>query len=244
MYRDLPFPGPPENAAIVDMVDNFIRLDFTYMPQGFSDVKGANYSNISVIGRSEPMLGYAGSGARMLSVQLIFAAHGRNGSSIYDCAMKEVIIPTRIARSWLYPDYSKGRLRGLNAPGTPHPVLFVIGEWFSVRCVVKNVQVNYKAPWGYNDVLISSITTPKTGFFGWVEGVLSRLPQGVTSILTQSSAQAYPDNVTVESRSSMVPLIAEVNISLQEASENTEYSPWDWNQVLNNSDTPPELENK
>jgi len=46
------------------------RIRFTYMHDGWNESKSAQYSSTAVLGRSEPVRGYMGSGPRVLQIQL------------------------------------------------------------------------------------------------------------------------------------------------------------------------------
>lgn len=136
-----PAARPTENAYLAQLKEGELEavVTFDYLPQTFSETKSANYSNINVIGRSEPIAGYAHSGPRVFQISLVFAANSD--------AEKEVLAPVRLLRSWLYPDYSTP-----SVPQTPPPLLFGVGKWLEQRVILLRADVKYHGPFRYSVV--------------------------------------------------------------------------------------------
>lgn len=130
--------NPTDNAFILDM-NTGTRITFNWMPASFSESKSANYANTQILGRSEPVLGYASSGPRVFSIPLVFAAHND--------AFNEVVQTTRAVRSWVYPDYTAS-----GEPQLPPRLVLQVGSWLSSRCVCRSVDIQYHAPWGRSPV--------------------------------------------------------------------------------------------
>jgi len=174
--------NPVDEVVLYDLVKPGLReIRVEYMPPSFSESKSANYAQVPILGRSEPLLGYQGSGPRVFTITLHFASMGQD-------PWTDVIKPIQLIRSWLYPDYTQ------DLPNIPPRVLFVVGAWLSSRCVAARADVTYHAPWG-------------------------RLP---------FSRQAFsPGSAGGAERDSMVPYWAEVNLVLQEVTENSNTTPWD-----------------
>lgn len=198
-------PGPPiGEAALIDLTkgaggllselfgSGLHEIRFPYMPESFSESKSAEYAQVPVLGRSEPLLGYRGSGPRIFNLNLTFVAHAE--------PFLEVIKPIWLIRSWVYPDYSD------DLPNVPPRVLFVVGKWLSQRCVVLRVDITYHAPWG-------------------------RLPWSTQ--ITTPGGLTDPFSLL---KDSVLPYWAEVSLTLQETAENTDYTPWDHNQVYEGED--------
>ena len=109
------------------------KLVFEQMPFSFAEAKNANYADIGILGRSEPIKGYANSGPRQFNLNLKFVAE----TSI-ELQVQEKV---RWVRSLVYPDYSASFIR------TPPPVVFTVGTWMSSRCVAISYNVVRSAPW-------------------------------------------------------------------------------------------------
>lgn len=127
------------------------RITFTWMPEMFDESKTAEYAEVNIIGRSEPILGYSHSSARRFQIPLVFAA-------TYS-PVEEVLKPIWLIRSWLYPDY-----REASQPNVPPRVLLVVGKWLSQRCVVTRADIKYHGPWGRKPVS-TQIEMPEGGPF-------------------------------------------------------------------------------
>jgi hypothetical protein len=200
------------------------RIDFRYTFDSFDDTKSANYGEINVIGRSEPILGYSGSGPRIFNIPLIFAHAGATGAgglgiNPYQTHWEEVIRPVWLVRSWLYPDYSNPM-----RPNVPPILLLVMGSWLSQRCVARSASVRYHGPWGRGRGIVK-------GEFGdnmYETGSIQfDMPIGFNGGVDPFKAR----------KDSMLPTWVEINIVLQEVMDNTSYTPYDMNQVRQGYDT-------
>jgi hypothetical protein len=140
--------SPVTEAVLIDLLaasdpsvtgEGLDRITFKWMPEMFDESKQAEYANINIIGRSEPILGYSHSSPRVFQISLVFAAEVN--------PYEEVIRPIWLIRSWVYPDY-----RDEVMPNVPPRVLLVVGNWLSQRCVAIRVDVKYHGPWGRGPV--------------------------------------------------------------------------------------------
>lgn len=201
------------------------RIYFKYTFNQFEETKSANYAEVNIMGRSEPMLGYAGSGPRIFTLPLVFAATEQNFH------FSQVIAPIWLIRSWLYPDYNTTQ-----QPKTPPPLLLVMGSWLSQRVVARSATIRYHGPWGrthlttnlYNDLMgVSDLTADqiKESLFRG-SSQLEMLPAGAKFIGTRSPF-----------KDSMLPMWVEVTLVLQETMDNTVYTPFDTRNVRKGEDT-------
>lgn len=129
-------PKNPYSEVVLYDVVKRKEIRVLYMPHSFSETKTANYAQMSILGRSEPILGYSNSGPRTFNINLHFAE--TSGDPFQD-----VIKPVRLCRSWLYPDYSDAVL-----PNLPPRIILAVGQWLVQRCVALRVDVTYSHPWG------------------------------------------------------------------------------------------------
>lgn len=156
----LGFPGPAvTEAALIDLTPNdgsaqnsitdafwnFFgplfgqpagRIIFQYMPEAFTESKSVNYQDVDIIGRSEPVLGYRSSGARIFNIVLTLVA-GETPDVVFD-----VIRPLWLVRSWAYPNYTDTKV-----PNIPARLVFVVGSWLIQQVVLLRYDITYKAPW-------------------------------------------------------------------------------------------------
>jgi hypothetical protein len=228
-------PQPiPDQAMLIDLTTSE-RLYFTFMPSSFSERKEAQYAQVSILGRSEPILGYSHSTGRVFSITLTFAAH-QNPPQI------DVLDKVRLIRSWVYPKYGAG------APTVPPRLLLKIGRWLSQRVVLLEYNITYKAPWGYSPVSVAEDSWAETG----VDPNLPRMPANMTPdpnwwwnsegpasyFVPQDSATGgiTPVSPTGTGASSFVPFIAEAALVLQETVPNTKSTPYGAEQVRSGED--------
>lgn len=188
------------------------RIYFKYTFDAFEENKSANYADINVIGRSEPILGYAGSGPRTFTIPLVFAA------AEVGTHWEQVIRPVWLIRSWLYPDYATPRL-----PNVPPALLLVMGSWLSQRVVARSATIRYHGPWGRGNgvpgVFDSGTYDP---LYGSTQGF--DMPPGF-----KKAGSFWKD--------SMLPMWVEVTLVLQETMDNTKGTPYDTRYVRNGWDT-------
>lgn len=197
-----------DDAFLLDLTTGD-RINFKYMPTMFTESKAANYQNTPILGRSEPILGYAGSGPRIFNFPLTFAATNNPKTDVVD--------PIRQIRSWVYPDYAQG-----DTPKVPPTLVLQVGAWLSSRCVCTRVDVRYHGPWGKAPTSSQEfpVITAAASFFG-IEfeasvnpaELLDYIPPGFTVALS------YLLN------DSMYPFWAQVDVSLQETNLNIRGGP-------------------
>jgi len=208
-----------DDAFLLDLTTGD-RINFKYMPQMFTESKTANYQNTPILGRSEPVLGYAGSSPRIFNIPLTFAATTDPKADVID--------PIRVVRSWVYPDYSEA-----NTPKVPPTLVLQVGAWLSSRCVCTRVDVRYHGPWGKAPTSSQEfpVLSAAIEFFGIEIGgsidpgeILDYVPPGfdvpLSFLLTDS----------------MYPFWAQVDVSLQETNLNIAGSPPGTREVRNAQD--------
>lgn len=204
------------------------RIYFKYTFNQFEESKSANYAEVNVMGRSEPILGYAGSGPRMFTIPLVFAATEQNFH------FSQVIAPIWLIRSWLYPDYNTTQ-----QPQAPPPLLLVMGAWLSQRCVARSATIRYHGPWGRTHLKQAAFDALWRGRIDNPGGVLAMLQEGFlngSSQLEMIPAGIKFLNPMSAFRDSMLPMWVEVNLVLQETMDNTSYTPYDTRYVRNGKD--------
>jgi len=207
--------GQVHDAMIIDLLETRV-LEFVYMPAEFSESKAAEWANVNILGRSEPIVSYSHSGPRVFNLNLWFIVHGERSYA------QEILEPIRLIRSWVYPYYSTQERGQPNTRlSTPPTLLFVVGSWLRQRCIAQRYNITYRAPWGRDDVNLSSAATVEnvTDAFGNVIG-----------------QQSVPATIVARG-DSMVPFVVEVNLQLQEVNENIpQRSPFDTFQVRHGDD--------
>lgn len=202
------------------------RIYFKYTFNQFEESKSANYAEVNIMGRSEPILGYAGSGPRMFTIPLVFAATEQNFH------FSQVIAPVWLVRSWLYPDYNTTQ-----QPQTPPPLLLVMGSWLSQRCVARSASIRYHGPWGRSHLLQSAFNaTFRDGDFFTVENLKEGFLRGSSQMEMLPAGLGFigPLSPVLDS---MLPMWVEVTLVLQETMDNTAYTPYDTRAVRNGYDT-------
>lgn len=116
-------PGTPDS-----------QLEFTCLPNEVSEEVSPNWSEMGdVIGRSAPVFGYASTGARTISFQLMFFA-------VQD-AREEVFRRVQWLQSLKYPEYQA------NFMLPPHRVRVMGGKWLYLLGFVEQCSVQWGAPW-------------------------------------------------------------------------------------------------
>ncbi len=216
-FHPLP-PGQYHNAYFIDMMRS-ITLEFTYMPQEFTESKSVDWQNINILGRSEPIVSYAWSGPRMFNITLWFVAHGERAD-----LTDEVIKPVRLIRSWAYPLYgSQSDAAQSSRMATPPLLLFVVGRWLRQRCVLRQYNITYKAPWSRHD---------DTNALSRIQDVFGPF-DGASDALERFGL----DIPTVAVGDKMIPYITQVRLTLQEVNDSVpDKSPFDTNDIYQGND--------
>lgn len=134
-----------QQAFLVDIDSpNRERLVFGWMPISISDEKAANWESVSIIGRSEPIMGYSDSGPRNFGFEFEFYASlfqsdqdNLGGLTGYDIVKQKV----DWLRSLSYPDYTGQYLK------PPHRVLLSIGALLKSIVICTSCNATYEGPW-------------------------------------------------------------------------------------------------
>lgn len=239
----LPPPGPTNDAFLIN-IGRFTdgskagggvgeerdRIEFTYMPHEIEERKSAKYANTYILGRSEPIVGYWASEARMFGLKLHFAAHGEYID--LGGAMGEVLDNVRTLRSWVYPDYEGSS--GSPGTGRPPELLLVVGQWLDQRVILRDIQIKYMAPWGYGDaelgVPLGGLLDLGLGHIIEDRNLLSESSRGLKNVGDFFGDDAFrgPDILN----DSLRPYLAVVNLSLQEVNEKV----FSYNEIRNGDD--------
>ena len=197
-----------DDAFLLDLTTGD-RVNFKYMPTMFTESKTANYQNTPILGRSEPVLGYAGSGPRIFNIPLTFAATNNPWT--------DVIQPVRTARSWVYPDYSQA-----DTPKVPPTLVLQVGAWLSSRCVCTRVDIRYHGPWGKAPTSSQEfpVLSAAASFFG-IELQANVNP----AVILDMVPPGFNVPLSYLLSDSMYPFWAQVDVSLQETNLNVRGGP-------------------
>jgi hypothetical protein len=115
-------------GALVDL-DDGTRLEWSFNPESFEDSDSVNFAKIDIPGMSHPRIQFTGGGERSLS--FVIPLH---------YSQTDVGKEIKILRSWLYSEYSGGRLTK-----APHRLLVQFGEtWQGEKWVMESCGVAYK----------------------------------------------------------------------------------------------------
>lgn len=131
----------PEAFCFILDTDSGERVEFQLMPEAISESKSAMYNEIAIIGRSLPLLGYAGSGSRTMGLGLSFAALFPEGKY----SPKWVEEQTRWLESKVYPNYEDGFVF------PPPRLLVVVGKAVGLQCIMTSVSTTWLGPWSVAD---------------------------------------------------------------------------------------------
>ncbi len=122
--------GRTETTGMLVDVDDGSRLEWEFNPESFVDSDEANFARIGIPGMSHPRIQFSSGGERTLSFVLRLH-YSRN---------KDVAAAIRKLRSWLYAEYSGGRLAK-----APHRLLVQYGgNWEDEKWVLTKVAVGYQ----------------------------------------------------------------------------------------------------
>lgn len=174
------------------------KVHFQLMPSSILEMKNVDWTDITVIGRSEPIRVYAGSGARIFSFSLMFVAsvdQDDGGTS------KGVVKKVNFLQSLTYPEVKEGI--------TLHPpvVFLVVGHLFNSRCIVRTCQTRWLGPW---DLWVEG--DPSKGKLGWKLSHLFKptLGYGLGELLGLNT------HASEKRADPYLPQVAEVNLTMEE----------------------------
>lgn len=108
------------------------KLDFCFMSDSISESVEAEWESVPIIGRSAPIFGYSGTGAKSVGLELTFAAMSD--------ATEEVMTQVQWLQSLKYPEY----VGTVMFP--PHPILLTIGTFVSLYGFLQSADVSYSGP--------------------------------------------------------------------------------------------------
>lgn len=143
-----------ESAGLFLASDPTKGVRFQMWPDNIQDSKVVNWSNIEVIGRSEPILAFHSSGSRELAFMLLFAASVDEADDIGVAKVQERV---NFLKSCSYP--TKSKETGFS---TMPPVLtLIVGDLIYTRCVIKSIDISWAGTWEFDFV-----TQLRTDFSG------------------------------------------------------------------------------
>ena len=128
----LNYPPTSQFGALIDLV-SLQQLIFPYFPWTIKVQKANVWSGTNIIARSEPVQGYSHSEARTINLELQFFA--------LTTVQAEVETKVKFLRSFSYPDYGHG------SPRPPRTALLILGDWFQMRCVLRDISTDYEGPY-------------------------------------------------------------------------------------------------
>ena len=129
---DLP---PISNCYLIREDNLYDRVSFVHIPETIPDSNAADYAEQQLYGRSEPVRAYSATGARSLSLSLIFVNHEEGK------AKEEVFDRVNWLKHTIYPEYEADLV-------LPPPVLILLlGSFVRMRCIAKSVDVQWGAPY-------------------------------------------------------------------------------------------------
>lgn len=141
-----------DSAGIFLASDPSIGVRFQLWPDSIEDSKSVNWTDIGVIGRSEPIQAYHSSSAQKFAFTLMFvaSADGSDGGTT-----DEMIAKVDFLKSLTYP-------RKVKAGYTTHPptVWLVVGTLLNCRCVVSEVSATWTGPWEIDGETVTASSTP------------------------------------------------------------------------------------
>ena len=112
-------------------------LHFDHIPNQVTTQKAANWNDVEILGRSEPLKGYSGSSAKAISLALQFSAsYDQDDEGTYEK------LETRLnfLDSLVYPEYEEHTI-------PPSRVLLSFGDWLKQVSIVRDISIQRNAPW-------------------------------------------------------------------------------------------------
>lgn len=128
-----------ESAVIALERDPSQSVSFQMMPDTFRETVSANYSNISIIGRSEPIRVYKNSNGRQIAFTLNFytSIHEEDEGSVFFMRQK-----VKFLQSLTYPERLESGI-----VTSPPVVNLTVGELFDSRGLIRSVNVVWYGTW-------------------------------------------------------------------------------------------------
>lgn len=127
------------NSVIILEADPVQRVHFQVFPDPITDTKAVQWADVSVVGRSEPVKIYAGSGPRQFAFLLTFFA---SVDADDDGTPEQVKKKVEFCQSLTYPQTTRAGIVAF-----PPVCILVVGNLISARVVAKQMSVKYTGPW-------------------------------------------------------------------------------------------------
>ena len=120
--------GTEDKGAIAE-VDNGDIIHFKLNPESIEDSKDTEFASIDIPGMSHPRYQYTGGGERVLSFTIY----------LHKGAGEDVPTAIKLLRSWLYAEYSEGKL---SEP--PKKLLIVFGDtWPDELWLLRSMRITH-----------------------------------------------------------------------------------------------------
>lgn len=118
------------------------RVQFTWLPEEWSETVGANWNETEILGRSEPYQVYASTSAKTVNIDFTFFAQGTIAGQLIDDAIEaEILSNVRFLESLVYPVVDDtGFVIG------PAPCILTLGQFWTNRVIATDVNTTYRLP--------------------------------------------------------------------------------------------------
>lgn len=130
-------------AFLLTEEDPSNRLAFQCWPEEISINKGAEYTNVDIVGRSEPVRVYSVSTAVVYNFTMVFVASVSPAEDAHSSKGLHVAKALNWLHSMTYPRYESG----IAEP--PHVLWFIVSGYIHARVVMKTAGVTHPStnPW-------------------------------------------------------------------------------------------------
>ena len=118
-------------------------LKFQFLPETINETKTANWNPIEIIARSSPIQVYSSSAAKQITLNLEFLVQPEQG--INRPTKLDIRDTINQLRALVYP--RKGGTMETFSLYCPPVVVLRCGNWWSMRCIVRNVSIDHNMPW-------------------------------------------------------------------------------------------------
>ena len=118
-----------EEKGSIAEVDTGERIMFTLNPESIEDRKATDYASVGIPGMSHPRYQFTGGGERELSFKIY----------LHKGAGEDVPTALKLLRSWLYAEYSDGKL-----VEAPKKLLIIFGDsWPDETWLLKSMHITH-----------------------------------------------------------------------------------------------------
>ena len=122
---------------------NCKQIQFTWLPEEFTETVTPNWEEVAILGRSEPFHIYANTGTKTIELDLTFMAQGGAGDTVIQAIREEVLVNVRFLQSLAYPVRLEN---GLSSE--PATCVLQIGSLIDEHVIMHGAPtVTFKGPW-------------------------------------------------------------------------------------------------